>query len=190
MLGVLGGAFARLLWPITAIYLILDDLAVFFEGGDSVLGMLLNYTDTVMEDFQDIFKGFKEGNPLSALLKSFVDFSNLKIQPPPIITSLIAAGTAIVSIIENLNKFKDKINDNGTATGGAAPLLGYTGELPNLDNMFVTPAMQRNLSYSTNNTSNTDNRQINQNISIQSSQPVFDIQNQLAFARNAITSGW
>ena len=87
-------------------------------------------------------------------------------------------------------KLKEIQEQSGTATGGAAPILGYTGNFPNLDNMFISPAMQRNLAYNTSNTTNTDNRQINQNISIQSSQPVYDIQNQLAYARNAMAAGW
>lgn len=88
-----------------------------------------------------------------------------------------------------LEKLKEIQEQSGTATGGAAPILGYTGNLPNLDNMFISPAMQRNISNS-NTTTNTDNRQINQNISIQSSQPVYDIQNQLTYARNAMAAGW
>lgn len=103
---------------------------------------------------------------------------------------------------------------DGTATGGAAPVdytvkvelpewiknmfmevaamsegKGYVGTLPNLDNMFITPAMQRNISNSST-TTNTDNRQINMTNNIQSSQPVSDIQNQLTFARNAMATGW
>lgn len=66
---------------------------------------------------------------------------------------------------------------------------GYVGTLPNLDNMFITPAMQRNISNSST-TTNTDNRQINMTNNIQTSQASTDLINQLAYARNAMTAGW
>ena len=88
-----------------------------------------------------------------------------------------------------LEKLKEIQEQNGTATGGAAPILSYTGNLPNLDSMFISPAMQRNISNS-NTTTNTDNRQINMTNNIQTSQPVTDIQTQLAYARNAMATGW
>lgn len=72
-------------------------------------------------------------------------------------------------------------------TGAATGSKGYEGTLPNLSSHFISPAAERTMS---SNTTNTDNRQINQTISIQSNQPVMDIQNQLTYARNAMATGW
>lgn len=175
-----------------ALYLIADDVVGYFQGKDSLIGTIINgLEDLDLKGFID----FPVPEWLEKLIK-VIDFLNGS-------ASERAAELLMDETVKKIDPDAVKVKNPdgsygyaeippgyGVLTGGAAPLLGYTGELPNLDNMFVTPAMQRNLSYSTNNTSNTDNRQINQNISIQSSQPVFDIQNQLAFARNAITSGW
>ena len=198
-LGVLGGIAAKALLPFTALFLLLDDFAVFSQGGNSVTGEVLKWFEETGEDFSKIFDKMFGGDFIGGLQETFIkivdvldDFVQVLLRIGEILTGLPLtkwgknfANWASQGAYDDLKNY-----EYGRATGGAAPLLGYSGALPNLDKMFVTPAMQRNLSYSTNNTSNTDNRQINQNISIQSSQPVFDIQNQLAFARNAITSGW
>lgn len=186
-------AITKPLWAaFVGLYLIIDDVVGYFQGKNSVLGAIINgLEDLDLKGFID----FPVPEWLEKLIK-VIDFLNGS-------ASERAAELLMDETVKKIDPDAVKVKNPdgsygyaeippgyGVLTGGAAPLLGYTGELPNLDNMFVTPAMQRNLSYSTNNTSNTDNRQINQNISIQSSQPVFDIQNQLAFARNAITSGW
>lgn len=84
-------------------------------------------------------------------------------------------------------QLKSTAAKNGTLTGGAAPLMGYNGELPDLSPMFITPQMQRNVS-DNSTVNNTDNRSIAMTNYIQTSQPVFDIQNQLLYARNAMNS--
>ena len=101
---------------------------------------------------------------------------------------LILAARAVEIFQKYFNQIDNKVSDDGIVTGGAAR-IGYIGELPNLDNMLVSPAMQRNVNNSST-TTNTDNRQIAMTNYIQTSQPVTDIQNQLAYARNAMASGW
>lgn len=182
----LGGIFARVLWPLTALYLLLDDIAVYMEGGDSVIGMLLNYTDAFIEDFKNLFKGFAEGNPLAPLIKALTDLSNLKIKPPPIIESLIAAGAAITVIVQQMANLKKKWDTDGTLTGGAAPLIGYSGELPDLSSMFITPAMQQNVRNNNSNTVTNNDNKVSMTNYIQTSQPAFDIQNQLNQTRFAM----
>lgn len=76
----LGKVFSRALLPLTALYLILDDLAVFFEGGDSLIGRVLNWGK---EKGGDIAEGFKQmfggdflgglGKTLETLLDSLID---------------------------------------------------------------------------------------------------------------------
>lgn len=198
-------AVAQPLWAaLSALYLLFDDMAVFFSGGDSVIGMLLNYTETFGEDIKNIFKGFFEGDPLSELIKGLHDLGNTKIPIPPIFQSIIAAGAAMASIVENLHKFKNTANKglDGTPTGEAAPIgdaggavtggaasLGYVGALPNLENMFITPAAAQNIANSST-VNHYDQRQINQTNQIQTNQPAFDIGQQLAQARYAAVYGW
>lgn len=180
----LGSIFSRLLLPITAIYLLLDDIAVFMEGGDSVIGMLLNYSEAFIKDLINVFEGFTNGNPLAPLIKSLVDFGNLNIPIPPIIQSIIAAASAMGVIVQNMSDLKNQ----GIITGGAAS-LGYAGALPDLSSSFITPSMQRNIS---NNsvTNNYDNRQINQSNSIMTNQTVDSLQHELVFARNSMNAGF
>lgn len=180
----LGSIFSRLLLPITAIYLLLDDLAVFMEGGDSVIGMLLNYSETFIKDLRNVFEAFTNGNPFAPLIKSLVDLSNLNIPVPPIIQSIIAAASSMGIIVQNMRELKTQ----GVITGGAVS-LGYTGSLPDLSSSFITPGMQRNIS-SNSITNNYDNRQITQSNSITTNQTVDTLYNELVFARNSMNAGF
>lgn len=205
-LGIIFAVAHPLLALFGALYLIIDDIVGYFQGKDSLIGVFLYYLDDYIQELKDKFGDLsldkvipqvildvgeviiKAGKVTLERARKEIDkhFFQGHSLPGPL------ASLEMMSLLirANYEKLKELSEQNGTATGGAAPLLGYTGELPNLDNMFISPAMQRNLSYSTNNTSNTDNRQINMTNNIQTSQPVFDIQNQLAFARNAMASGW
>lgn len=185
-------AITQPLWAaFAALYLVIDDVMAYFNGGRSLLGVLLY----ALEDLNiDGILDAEMPEWLKALVK-VIDFLNGN-------ASKRAANTLMDKMITEIAPDAVKVKNPdgsygyaeippgyGKATGGAAP-IGYTGILPNLDNMFITPTMQRNLSYNTSNTTNTDNRTINMTNNIQTSQPVFDIQSQLAFARNAMNSGW
>lgn len=198
-------AITQPLWAaFVALYLVIDDIVGYFQGKESTTGLLLGYLDDYIQELKDKFgdlsldkvipqvtldvgeiiikagKVTLDNTPWGALLK-YQQYNSLKNIDPNLLTPKQREMREKV-----LNSYEGQ---NGTATGGAAP-IGYTGILPNLDNMFITPTMQRNLSYNTSNTTNTDNRTINMTNNIQTSQPVFDIQSQLAFARNAMNSGW
>lgn len=193
------------LWAaFAALYLVIDDVMAYFNGKDSLIGEFINYLDDYVQELKEKFgdlsldkvipqvtldvgeiiikagKVTLDNTPWGALLK-YQQYNSLKNIDPNLLTPKQREMREKV-----LNSYEGQ---NGQATGGAAP-IGYTGALPNLDNMFITPTMQRNLSYNTSNTTNTDNRTINMTNNIQTSQPVFDIQSQLAFARNAMNSGW
>lgn len=193
------------LWAaFAALYLVIDDIVGYFQGKESTTGLLLGYLDDYIQELKDKFgdlsldkvipqvtldvgeiiikagKVTLDNTPWGALLK-YQQYNSLKNIDPNLLTPKQREMREKV-----LNSYE---RQNGQATGGAAP-IGYTGALPNLDNMFITPTMQRNLSYNTSNTTNTDNRTINMTNNIQTSQPVFDIQNQLTYARNAMVAGW
>lgn len=159
-----------------ALYLLIDDIVGYFQGKNSGVGYIINYFDDLAEAFKKMdFNSF-----FSGLLTGLKALSTITL---PWAGQIIA----VANSLEKLNAIKN--NTDSVATGGAAH-IGYSGTLPNLMPNFITPAMQHNLSYNTSNTSNTDNRQITQQIQIQTSQPAFDIQNQLTLARYAMNSGW
>lgn len=176
-LGVLGGFAAKALLPFTALYLLLDDIATYTQGGDSLIGRVFEWSKEQGGDFSKIFGKMFGGDFMGGLQELIIklidvidDFAQVLLRIGEILT-----GLPLTKWGQNFANWASQ---------------GTYDKLKNYEYGLLTPQMQRNLSYNTNNTSNTDNRQINQNISIQSSQPVFDIQNQLAFARNAMNAGW
>lgn len=164
-----------------ALYLLIDDIMAYFKGGRSGIGYLIKY-------FNDLSKDLEKNDFGSAFEKAIKPITALSKITFPWADQLILAARAVEIFQKYFNQIDNKVSDDGVVTGGA-PRIGYIGELPNLDNMLVSPAMQRNVNNSST-TTNTDNRQIAMTNYIQTSQPVTDIQNQLAYARNAMASGW
>lgn len=76
MFGVLGGAIAKAFLPLTAAYLLLEDFAVFQEGGDSVIGDIVNYFKNAREDWLNIGKIFST-KPLEAFGAALVKISDI-----------------------------------------------------------------------------------------------------------------
>ena len=75
-----------------------------------------------------------------------------------------------------------KITEAGVITGEAAPIAGgYAGVLPDITKSFETPQMFQNLN-NNSQTYNNDNRQVNQNNYITTTQPAFDIERDLRYA--------
>lgn len=204
-LGIIFAVAHPLLAFFGALYLIIDDVMAYFNGGRSLTGAFMYKLDDYIQELKDKFGDLSldkvipqvtldVGKVIIKAGKVSLDIAKQQIAEKVInkegLPGPLAGPAALYGLgLGYFQKLKEIQEQSGTATGGAAPILGYTGSLPNLDNMFISPAMQRNISNS-NTTTNTDNRQINQNISIQSSQPVYDIQNQLAYARNAMAAGW
>lgn len=191
-----------------ALYLLVDDVMAYFQGGRSGIGYLIGYLDELDKDLENKNWGSaftKLLNPITALSKITFPWA-----------------TQLLDVSASMNNFNNALEyglelgrkmRNGHATGGAAPIdytsevevpewvqnmlidaanqnNGYAGNLPDLSSHFVTPAMERNLSYNTNTTTTTDNRKISMTNYIQTNQPAMDIQNQLTYARNAMTAGW
>ncbi len=205
-LGIIFAVAHPLLALFGALYLIIDDVMAYFNGGRSLTGAFMYKLDDYIQELKDKFGDLSLDKVIPQVILDVgkviikageVSLDIAKQQIAKLVMDkkglpgFLAGPAALYGLgLGYFQKLKEIQEQSGTATGGAAPILGYTGNFPNLDNMFISPAMQRNLAYNTSNTTNTDNRQINQNISIQSSQPVYDIQNQLAYARNAMAAGW
>ena len=204
-LGIIFAVAHPLLALFGALYLIIDDIVGYFQGKDSLFGAGINYLQDYIQELKDKFGDLSLDKVIPQVI---LDVGEVIIKAGEV--SLDIAKQQIAKLVMDkkglpgplagpaalyglgvgyFQKLKEIQEQNGTATGGAA-FLGNIGVLPNLDNMFITPAMQQNVS--NNNTSsvtNNDNK-VSMTNYIQTSQPAFDIQNQLAYARNAMATGW
>lgn len=232
-LGIIFAVAHPLLALFGALYLIIDDVMAYFNGGRSLTGAFMYRLDEYISELKDKFGDLsldkvipqvtldvgeviiKAGKVTLEKAQRTLDerFLTGKFVPPQLqgleMMSLLLRGI-FEKTKETVEQAKQQAEQVEGATGGAAPIdytvkvefpnwvqnmltgaatgsKGYEGTLPNLSSHFISPAAERTMS---SNTTNTDNRQINQTISIQSNQPVMDIQNQLTYARNAIAAGW
>ena len=173
LLGGLGGWLARLLWPLTAVYLLLDDLAVFFNGGESTIGLILGLIKDFSSGINEAFRGLTDGTAFQGMIKSLLSLHKIPI--PPIIMSILAAATALTAVTDTMHKI-NKIDN--TTSSEALPT----------NRLFISPSAERSIS--DNRISYTyDQRQINMTNSINTVQPANDILSQLAFAQNAMNAG-
>ena len=176
-LGALGGFAAKALLPFTALYLILDDIATYTQGGDSLIGRVLNWFQETGGDFSKIFGKMFGGDFMGGLQELIIklidvidDFAQVLLRIASILTGL------------PLDKWGQKFA-NWVSQGTYDDLKNYEYGLP-------TPAMQQNVrNNNTSSVTNNDNK-VSMTNYIQTSQPAFDIQNQLTYARNAMATGW
>lgn len=167
---------------IGALYLLADDVMGYFQGKDSLIGTIINgLEDLDIKGYID----FPVPKWLEYMIK-VIDFFNGKTKPPE---------EQITKYAEQLNglppelaalKQMDIFDPSRPSLLTTLKYLGQNADkkivpvLSTPNTSLLTPAIQRNYE---NHTSTADNRQINQNIQIQTSQPVSDIQNQLTNAR-------
>lgn len=153
------------------IYLLIDDITAYFKGGRSGIGYLLAYFDKLNEDLE----GKNYGSVFESMLGPLKMLSKISM---PWATQIISAVQAVIALKREMNG----IAETSVATGGAAPIAGgYAGVLPDITKSFETPQMFQNLN-NNSQTYNNDNRQVNQNNYITTTQPAFDIERDLRYA--------
>ena len=148
LLAQVGKIGARILFPLTALFLLLDDIATFADGGDSLIGRVVDWAKDGNKDFLDRILDVQ--NTIITLLESIVN--------------ILTFG------------FYDKAK-NGLESSGWRRFLFPTIDEVKDDALNRLYAPKYTPSNSVNN--NTDNRQINQNVMIQTNQPANDIYREL-----------
>jgi hypothetical protein len=198
----LGGVFARTLLPLTALYLLLDDLAVYMQGGNSVIGEVTKWAKEnggeISKAFGKMFGGDFLGG-VSDLGQKLIDIlQDILLTLTRIVDILL--GTKIekaskenIDFIRNLlqiqneDEFKKLMQEKAPEWTKNVQRFQDSLFMPGINTMVIPPV--RNTS--DNRVSYTyDQRQINMTNSIQTNQPAYNIENELLFARNAMGSAF
>lgn len=186
-MGVILAVTHPLLAAFAALYLIIDDIVGYFQGKNSGIGYLINGLDELQDKINNSIKTPQWLKDLLALAGSVDDFNKLSgtisdIKNGNAKANLLDAGENVL-FADNIGVQTKMLRNLARAVSIMIKeeLQYKSGVVDDLS--FVTPAMERSLSYST---TNTDNRAINMTNNIHTSQPAYDIESQLTFARNAM----
>lgn len=140
----LGGILGRAFLPLTALYLLIDDVRAFVQGGGSMIGVMLY--------------GFKK-------IQDVINF-----ETPEWIKNLVYVASKMPNIVEGVQAIRD-IKEGKDVKVNAPELalapIRLVNPAANLVYMGAKAAAQ---SYITNNNNNTSN-QVNQTINIETNQP-------------------
>lgn len=161
-----------------ALYLLIDDIMAYFKGGRSGIGYLIKY-------FNDLAKDFEKNDFAGAFEKAIKPITALSKITFPWAVQLILAARAVETFQKYFNHIDNKMSDDGVVTGGAAR-IGYIGQLPDLTPNFVTPQMEQNIRNNNSSSVTNNENKLTMTNYIQTSQPAFDIQNQLNQTRFAM----
>lgn len=154
---------------ITGLYLLIDDIVGYFQGKNSGIGYIINFLkdigDKIEEKFKEIVQNFRD--MLNEVINEWENFQKR-----------ISGGSNKEEIYIKRAKFVKE-----------HPIIGniiYTQKTadPNKSKEMDAKAVYQSMLPKTsmlNNTSTYDYRQLKQNISINTSQPAYDIQQQLAY---------
>ena len=199
-LGVLLAIINPLWAALIALYLIVDDIMGYFQGKDSLIGVFINGIEAYMSELKEKFGELtfnklipeitidvtkviiKAGEIAFDQVKDAVAEQFVKGRPLPSWAVGPVALYAGGAMLHEKAKELSKTTEAGVITGEAAPIAGgYAGVLPDLNKNFETPGMLQSVS-NNSQTYNNDNRQVNQNNYITTTQPAFDIERDLRYA--------
>lgn len=188
----LGKIVSKALLPFMALYLLLDDLAVFLEGGDSLIGRVIDWFKQIGSEFSDAFGMMLNGQFWEGLIKLLDTVGQ----------SIDGILRALDGVIEMLRDFlslglysivKDKALDQE-----GHPVLNkvFTSVFPRLPNRdtfmdeynkhFTTPAMQN---VSTKSNFNNKNVKISMKNEIYTNQVADELTNELDFMQRQYALG-
>lgn len=164
----LGAIISRVLLPLTMLYLLLDDLAVFFEGGDSLIGRVVDWSKEKGGQIADAFKEMFGGNFLGGLGNVLGISLDIATDILKVMTHLLERilDFLTLGLWDKLREWQNKDGLLNTASRFVLP----TNPLPRL-----------------NNISNSRNTNITQNNYIQTEQPAFDIERELVLTNSMFT---
>lgn len=186
-------AFLPVIATISALYLILDDIAGYENGKDSVIGTLINAAKGFGDEFKNAFNLFGQGEfgeGANALLNAILDTLNGILD---LVKNILDAITNILTF-GGWDKFKNSKFGKwflaspeeimNQTTGGAAGIApqGYEGTLPSLEHRnAVSPATEQAVSNAVayNNSNLTNN--ISMNNYFNTNQPAYDIERELRY---------
>lgn len=147
----LGKIFSKVLFPLTALYLLLDDLAVFFEGGDSLIGRVLDWGKEKGGEIADGLKKIFGGDILGGvgdILNTILDTLN---------DILDFLKDALENILNSITfglygKFRDSDYGKFLTMPGTDLLNDFTNSVtPSVKPSFPYPAPSGNTYNNTNN---------------------------------------
>lgn len=203
----LGGIFAKALLPLTALYLLLDDIAVYMEGGDSLLGRVVEWAKTSGGEIGEAFGKMFGGDFLGGLSELFQTLIDIAKDIAAALSTIIEKGVGIripnmfkkgnFGMLEQLQYDALKNIDPNTLTPQQQERLRQQIEAMQKNgfqesrmqqylNNLITPQMEQNIQNNGGNTTNNVDKHVAMNIDIHTSQPAFDIQQQLNYARFAM----
>lgn len=179
LLAQIGIIASRAFLPFTAIYLLLDDIATYFSGGESALGLLLYFLDELNEKLKSL--------EAPAWLKDLFDILSGK--PPT--TMLEETGEDL----QKLQKAKEdkKVTRETLDTGlhlfrnllGPTPLGDFIDINKDVQK-FLNPIFQKGTSNTNNTTNNTDNKKILMTNNIYTNETLSAIKDNLSFAQSYV----
>lgn len=180
-IGNIGKLFSKWLFPLTTAYLILDDIATYMTGGDSLIGRVIDWSNEQGQGIKDAFSQMFGGDILGGsgqlveqLLNAFNGLTNAVIRATDILTDIVLGKWAVKGMHWLMPSANDVLKQYGIDPD--------TGK--KLDKTaFITPSTNslinnNNATYDNSNRTNT----VNQTIAINTNQPVDSIKNQLQFA--------
>ena len=160
-----------------ALYLIADDIIGYNQGKDSVIGTIIKGLEDLdikgyidfpvpkwMEDMLIIIDFFKNGN--KGINKKDLNIETL-VDDPTSFVSATQRGQNAQNIMERVNRIKN------------SPFMTFNAKQEAIYRYLTDPKIQQSIKNST------DNRQISQNITIYTDQPVNETYNQFTQARLA-----
>lgn len=178
----LGKVVTKALLPLMALWYLLDDLAVFFEGGDSLIGRVIDWGEEQGTKISDVAKKMFGGDFWGGLGDGFsgaVDILNDILEAVNNILAMIVDFLTLGLSSKIIKTFNDEEN-HPVLNKIRKTILPTPEEI--IDDMtdksaFVTPDMYQNIDNS-NSSQNSDTKIAMTNY-IQTNQPVDDISNEI-----------